>query len=164
MSADAQSAAFIGQRSMTRPLIKRRHGTLVKPREWRGLSFDGNGFFRNKFNELKVIDCNLSECHFHDCIFLNCNFTDVCFAYSSFQNCVFINISGENNDWTHTEFYNSCICPKTSFYFSTWGLLSRGRTQPEIKVKINPYFAKIKGEMKNASSQSHKAQNQRVRD
>lgn len=157
MSADVKCAGHEGQRTESRALPALRDQVTIR-RDWLGKSFDGKCFFEHKFNGLSIVDCNLSECMFFNCVFQDCDFRDVCFAFSSFQNCEFINVSGTSNDWTHTSFYNSCICPKTSFYFSTWGLLKLHQEQPGIKVKINPYFGKIKGEMINVSSQ-----NQRVR-
>jgi uncharacterized protein YjbI with pentapeptide repeats len=162
MSADTHNAACAtGRRTRFCPLstgaepkANDNHRTI-----WRAQNFDGKKFFNNKFNNLNFIDCNLSECEFHNCVFINCHFTDVCFAHSHFENCTFINVSGAHNDWMHTKFENCCICLQSSVYFSTCGLFLLQSNQLGIKVKINVYFAKIKGEMRNLSSQ-----NQQVRD
>ena len=161
MSADTYHAAYTGQRTGFCPLVT---GEDIKANDnqrtvWRARNYDGKQFFNNKFNDLNFIDCNLSECEFHNCTFINCHFTDVCFAHSHFENCLFYNIGGNNNDWAHTYFKNCCICPQSSVYFSTCGLFLLPSDQPRHKVKINAYFAKIKGEMKNILSQ-----NQKVRD
>ncbi len=157
MSADTQHAACTGLRTGFCPLAADiKNDNYI---EWRARNFDGGKFFNNKFNNLNIIDCNLSECKFTNCLFINCSFTDICFAHSRFENCVFINISGNYNDWAHTKFENCCICPQSSVYFSTCGLFLLQSNQLMHKVKINSYFAKIKGEMKNVSSQ-----NQQVRD